>query len=267
MLYGSEKAAAETDWKRAIGYRLLGELHVPGRLRIWHVIAELRRLGLWANRPLRVLDAGGGEGAFSYHAARRFPAWTVVVADNEPRTLERGRRIKAALKLDNLEVREADLLRLEDEEAYDVAVCSDVLEHIHEDGRVVEGLARALKPGGVVILTSPSVPQPEHLAIVARHEKKIGFTPADYGHVRQGYSVEDFTRILGQAGLQVEDVRTIFGRFGLLMFDVFFVMGDSRPHPVGFALLFPFYMALSGLDLAFPGRGGAGMLGTGRKPL
>lgn len=266
MLYGSEKAAGEKDWKRRLGYTLLGEMHVPGRLRIWHVIRELRRLGLWENRSLQLLDAGGGEGAFSYHVARRFPAWRVVVADNEQETLGRGRRMKEQLGLKNLEVREADLLRFDEPDTYDVAVCSDVLEHIHEDGRVVSNLARALRPGGFLILTSPSMPQPKHLPFVAWREKRIGFSPADYGHVRTGYAETDFVRVLGESGLEVDRIRFTYGPFGLLMFDLFFVLGDSRPNPGVYLLMFPLYMGLSGLDLVLPGRHGAGILGVGRRP-
>ena len=264
-VYGREKALAEDDWRRRLGYRAIGEMHMPGRLRIWHVMKEMRRLGFWNGRPVRMLDAGGGEGAFAYHMARRFPAWTVVVADNADSTLERGRRIRDALGLQNLHVRRADLLDFDEEAAYDVIVCSDVLEHIEDDGRVMRGLARALRPGGAVILTSPGVPQPKHLPLVAWRERRIGFSPSDYGHVRQGYSEETLGGIIRDAGLDVERIRWTYGRFGTLMFDLFFVTGDSRPNPLVFAALFPLYMALSALDVALPARHGAGILGVGRK--
>src|SRR5262245_61532222 len=109
MVYGREKAWGETDWRRRIGYWLFGELHIPGRLRSWHIIRALRRLGLWDAAPRALYDAGGGEGAFAFHVARRFPAWRVVIGDNEARTIERALRIKRALGLDNLEVRDVDL--------------------------------------------------------------------------------------------------------------------------------------------------------------
>jgi 2-polyprenyl-3-methyl-5-hydroxy-6-metoxy-1,4-benzoquinol methylase len=265
-VYGREKAFGETNRVKRMGYQLLGELHIPGRLRIWHVIKELRRLGFWSRRPLHVLDAGGGEGAFSYYLARRFPEWRVVVADNEPKTLEKGRRIKEGLKLDNLEVAQVDLLNFDHVARYDVVICSDVLEHIVDDQGVMHGLARALKPGGFVILTSPSTPQPKHLPLVAWREKKIGFTPADYGHVREGYSEESLSRVIRDSGLEVEKVRFTFGRFGTFMFDIFFVTGDSRPNPLVFAGLLPFYLGLSALDLALPIGHGAAILGVGRKP-
>jgi 2-polyprenyl-3-methyl-5-hydroxy-6-metoxy-1,4-benzoquinol methylase len=267
MLYGQEKAFGEADWRRRLGYRTVGEIHVPGRLRIWHVIKELRRLGLWNPRPLTVLDAGGGEGSFCYFMARRFPGWRVVLGDNAPSTLERAAAIRQALGLGNLELREMDLLDLGERETYDAIVCSDVLEHIEEDGRVVSNLAAALKPGGLLIVTSPSVPQPRHLPLVAWREERIAFTPEDYGHVRQGYSEADLERLFTNADLETERVRRTFGPFGTLMYDIFFVTGDSQPNPVVFAGLFPLYLGLSALDVMLPApQAGAAILGVARKP-
>ncbi len=266
MLYGQEKAFGEADWRRRLGYRLVGEMHVPGRLRIWHVIKELRRLGLWRPASLTVLDAGGGEGSFCYFMARKFPRWRVVLGDNAASTLERAAAIRQALRLENLDLREMNLLDLGEHEAYDLIVCSDVLEHIEEDQRVVGNLAAALKPGGYLVVTSPSVPQPKHLPLVAWREKRIGFTPEDYGHVRQGYGEADLERIFAEAGLETQRIRRTFGPFGTLMFDLFFVTGDSRPNPLVFAVLFPFYLGLSALDLFVPSKRGAAILGVARKP-
>ena len=57
-----------------------------------------------------------------------------------------------------------------------------------------------------------------------------------------------------------------YGPFGTLMFDIFFVTGDSRPNPLVFAALFPFYLGLSALDLWSPSKTGAAILGVARKP-
>jgi 2-polyprenyl-3-methyl-5-hydroxy-6-metoxy-1,4-benzoquinol methylase len=266
-MYGREKAWGETNWKRRAGYLLLGELHAPGRLRAWHVIKQLKRFGFWGPEPRTMLDAGGGEGAFSYWFAKKFPEWRVVVADNEAATLERGHRIKAGLKLSNLEIRAADLRDPSEEKAYDVVLCTDVLEHIEEDELVVKHLAMALKPGGILIITSPSVPQPKHLALVRWRERRIGFQPSDYGHVRDGYSERQLEMLFDNAGLEVETVHRTFGKFGTLMFDIFFVTGDNRPNTLVYAALFPVYMALALLDVSLPGRNGAAVLGVGRKRL
>src|SRR2546422_11003911 len=266
MVYGREKAWGESDRKRRLGYQLFGELHVPGRLRSWHVMKELRRRGLWNETPRALLDAGGGEGAFAYHVARRFPSWQVAVADNEPKTIERAHRIKRGLRLDNLEVREVDLLYPGDEAAWDIVVCADVLEHIESHDVVVKHLAHALRPGGILIVTSPSVPQPRHLPMVAWRERRIGFHPSDYGHVRDGYSAQDLRLLLENAGLDVDAIKFTFGRPGTLMFDLFFATGDNRPNPLVYAALLPMYLGLAKLDVSQEHAHGAAILGIGRKP-
>jgi SAM-dependent methyltransferase len=266
MLYGSEKAWGEPDWKRRLGYRWLGELHIPGRLRSWLIMRALRRSGCWDRAPRTLYDAGGGEGAFALHVARRFPSWRVVVADNEPRTLARARAIKQALGLDNLVVREVDLREPGEAEAHDVVVCADVLEHIEEDALVVKNLAHGLKPGGILVITSPSVPQPRHLPLVAWRERRSGFDPSHYGPVRAGYSEAQVHALFEDAGLTAGTVRRTFGRAGTLMFDLFFVTGDSRPHPAAYVALFPLYMLLAGVDYLFPSRQGAAVMGVARKP-
>ena len=265
MLFGREKAYAEADWKRRVGYALLGELHIPGRLRVWHIIRELRRLGYWHDTPVALLDAGGGEGAFAYYCARRFPQWRVVVADNEPEAIARGQQMKQRLGLHNLEVRSIDLLEEQGPETFDVVICSDVLEHIEQDERVVQNLAQVLKPHGILILTSPSIPQRQHLRLVAWRERRIGFHPAHYGHVRDGYSPKDMERLLKQSGLSSERIQWTFGRFGTLMFDLFFVTGDNQPNVVVYMVLFPFYMGLSWLDVCLPNHDGSAIMAVGRK--
>ncbi len=266
MLFGREKRFGEADWKRRLGYTLLGEMHIPGRLRVWHLIKVLRELGLWQPKPLAMLDAGGGEGAFAYNCARRFPAWQVVVADDEPETLARGRRIQAGLGLHNLQVQPVDLTDFHATACYDIVICSDVLEHIEDDETVVRNLACALKPGGVLCLTSPSIPQRRHLALVAWRERRIGFHPSQYGHVRDGYSTADMQHFLEANDLVVNTIRWTFGRFGTLMFDIFFVTGDNRPPLLAYAALFPVYLGLSALDVALPNRSGSAILAVGRKP-
>lgn len=43
--------------------------------------------------------------------------------------------------------------------AYDVAVCSEVLEHVGPWSDVLENIARILKPGGLLLLTTPNDPK------------------------------------------------------------------------------------------------------------
>ena len=163
-------------------------------------------------------------------------------------------------------MREVDLLYPGDEAAWDIVVCADVLEHIESHDVVVKHLAHALRPGGILIVTSPSVPQPRHLPMVAWRERRIGFHPSDYGHVRDGYSAQDLRLLLENAGLDVDAIKFTFGRPGTLMFDLFFATGDNRPNPLVYAALLPMYLGLAKLDVSQEHAHGAAILGIGRKP-
>ncbi len=87
----------------------------------------------------------------------------------------------------------ADGRRLPFRGAFDAIGAFDVLEHIPEDDAVLEGLARALRPGGGLLLTVP-----QHPGL---------WSPADVqaGHVRR-YRRRDLIGKVRAAGFEVEFV-------------------------------------------------------------
>jgi SAM-dependent methyltransferase len=217
-------------------------------------------------RPVRLLEAGCGKGDLAVYLARRNPHWQVVGLELDPERLDRGRRAAQYLGLKNIEFRSGDLLDPMFDAEFDLILSADVLEHIEDDLAVLRNLCRALRPGGFVLVTSPSIPQRKHLRTVSWREKRIGFQPSDYGHVRDGYSREDLEgKFITAGGLPV-DCRFTFGFFGTLAFDLFFTIGDNRPNPLVYALMFPWLMALAGLDVAFPTRTGSAILAVAQRP-
>jgi 2-polyprenyl-3-methyl-5-hydroxy-6-metoxy-1,4-benzoquinol methylase len=264
-MYGSEKWICEPNPVRRWAYRLLGEINVPGRLRSYHILGALRRLGLM-DRPIRMLEAGCGKGDLAIYLARRNPHWQIVGLELDPEKVERARLVAERLGLTNIEFRLGNLEDPSFDSEFDLILNADVLEHIQDDVTVIRNFCRALRPGGFVLVTSPSIPQRKHLRTVYWREKRIGFHPSDYGHVRDGYSKQDLEEKFAAAGGRVVDCRFTFGLFGTLAFDVFFSIGDSHPNPVVYALMFPWLMALAGLDLALPTRTGSAILAVAQRP-
>ena len=109
--------------------------------------------------PGKALDAGCGSGRVSVALARA--GFDVTGVDSEERVIEMAGRIaaEADLRIDfrilDLESSTGEL----DEGAYDLAVCSEVLEHVRSPRAVVERIRRLLKPGGRLILTVPRDPR------------------------------------------------------------------------------------------------------------
>jgi 2-polyprenyl-3-methyl-5-hydroxy-6-metoxy-1,4-benzoquinol methylase len=104
-----------------------------------------------ANLPgsaAKVLEVGVGAGIFTRYLSER--SCQVLAIDINPAFL------RAVNHLPGVDTREADLATLE-VSGFDLALCSEVLEHLRPDTsqRALDGLFTALRPGGVLVLTTP----------------------------------------------------------------------------------------------------------------
>ena len=148
--------------------------------------------------------------------ARLHPDWLVHGIDLEDDRVERCRTAAKNLALRNVSFSRDNLLNLSANSQYDLITNTDVLEHIEDDRGALANLARALAPGGYLLLTFPSVPQRRHLKLVAWRERRIGFKPEDIGHVRPGYSPEMINGLAREVGTRAgQDACGRTGRSGI----------------------------------------------------
>ena len=152
-----------------------------GRLRYRVVAATLRRwLAEVSDGPLRVLDAGGGNGRDAVQLAVQ--GHDVTVLDTAPDMLDLARAAAAAAGVGSrLHTVAADLEDLHALAAltrhraggsgsFDVVLCHDVLQHRGSLQRVREDvatLASSLRPGGLLSLLAPN-PAADVLAAAVR---------------------------------------------------------------------------------------------------
>lgn len=155
----------------------------------------------WKSGPRDVLDAGSGNGYFSWLA---YQSGARVVAIN----LDAGQVEKSKEFL--LGFREADpaRLRLEHRSLYELSdelrtfdeiICYEVLEHLVRDNEVVGEFFRILRPGGILHLCCPNRLHP-------RHQREVLDTSETGGHVRAGYTEDEYRRLLEPAGFRIERV-------------------------------------------------------------
>jgi SAM-dependent methyltransferase len=155
----------------------------------------------WKSGARDVLDAGSGNGYFSWLA---YQSGARVVALNfEQRQVEKARDFLIRYrKADPARLRfeQCNLYNLDKEQrTFDEIICFEVLEHIKGDQRVVKEFYRILRPGGVLHVCCPHRLHPRHQAEVL-DENETG------GHVRQGYTEEDYHMLLGSVGFKIEKV-------------------------------------------------------------
>jgi SAM-dependent methyltransferase len=263
--FGIEKAAVESSSIKRLGYRLLGEIHISGRIRLYHVLRAIASLGLPQN-GVRMLDAGTGRGDIALHFSRLRPGWRVRGIEILQERVDHCCAAAATLGIDNVSFQRGDLLELNANAEYDLITNTDVLEHIEDDRRALANLARALKPGGHLILTFPSDPGRRHLRLLQWLERRRGVARGVVGHVREGYSPERVRVLLSDVGLEPIRIKWTYGFFGTLAHDIFFILGDSEINPLAFALALPFLLTLTFIEGHTATRHGSALLVVAAKP-
>lgn len=147
--------------------------------------------------PIATLDAGCGNGALAFAAYRLGNRVLGVTLDAEQiakaseffafRGIEAGR---LEFQLCNL----YDLPGLGRQ--FDQIICSETLEHIKDDARVVGHFHALLREGGVLHVCSPFSNHPEHHGRFDVNEE-AGW------HVRDGYTIETYRKLLEPAGFEI----------------------------------------------------------------
>ena len=82
---------------------------------------------------------------------------------------------------------------------FDVVITNDVHEHVEDPEAVNRELARLVKPGGTVIVTTP---RGDERKLAARLKHRVGMGLAEYGHVVAGYDIPFHERQLKAVGLK-----------------------------------------------------------------
>jgi 2-polyprenyl-3-methyl-5-hydroxy-6-metoxy-1,4-benzoquinol methylase len=148
-----------------------------------------------------LLDAGCGNGWLTINlASDGFECLGLGWNDDDlARARRRSQRFATSAAFDVQDLRRLDE-RTDLAEAFDVVTCTETIEHIIDDASVVRGLARALKPGGILLLTAPNV---EFRPIGGDDVVEV---EENGGHVRKGYGPDDLRALCAQACLEVEEI-------------------------------------------------------------
>jgi SAM-dependent methyltransferase len=142
------REASPHDFYERIAERFEGLDHPADVRRRLSVVFD-ECLGAMDLAGVRTLDAGCGYGLFSAIAGRRGAA--VVSLDVGERLVGRAMARASSRGV----VGDACRLGLRDG-SFDLVISSEMLEHTHAPARAVGELARVLRPGGLLVLTTPN---------------------------------------------------------------------------------------------------------------
>lgn len=177
--------------RRQLGLEERIALSAPTRrLRFALALEELERYA--GTRPLRVLDAGCGDGLLSLAIAQRHHSWEVVGVDVLSEAISTARRRAQQRGLGNVRFVHGDLLDPRSERNFDAVLAIECLTEIPHDQGALRTMTAALRQGGILIAHVPErswAPILPGSAPIWRHE------------VRHGYSAEEFAAALRNAGV------------------------------------------------------------------
>ncbi len=167
------------------------------------------------------LDAGCGNGAFSFAAIKR--GNKVLGIDFDKEKLKKCATLRDYLKINaqQCEFKVFDIYDLPKLNLnFDQIICFETLEHLRRDKEVVGIFSKILKSGGILHLCTP------------RANRKIMYGEVmseneDGGHMRLGYERADLKALLESAGFTILNSDKAVGFFGLRLLNIVQWMGLS----------------------------------------
>jgi len=223
-------------------------------------------LGENAGRTCLMITCGDNNGAMNWHIRNTGGKWSWADAERDSIA-----QIGEVTGDDVTEMDKDNPSLPYPDETFDVIITIDVHEHLKKPGLVNQELARLVKPGGRVIVTTPNGDKDK---LVTRIKLSIGMRPEDYGHYVVGYDVSQLNGQLEEVDLtphQAASYSKFFTEMLELVINFAYVKilskrseakvekGQIAPQNLGqvksvektlklYSFLYPIFLAISKLD-------------------
>jgi SAM-dependent methyltransferase len=175
----------ETHWQQYASSAKFNPAQTFRRDLIWELIRER------APKACRILDIGSGQGDLASDLHARMPRAEILGIELSAAGIEMARQKAPAARFSQCNLLEAVTVPPEYRQWAEVAVCSEVLEHVDEPATLLKNARGFFARNCLVIVTVPGGP----MSAFDRH----------IGH-RRHYTPEALGEVLIQSGLEVEFV-------------------------------------------------------------
>jgi len=232
-------------------------------LRTWHVKKALKKILRKYPGEAFVLDAGAGFGQYTWRMSRMNRLWKIKAVDIDQVHINNNNVFFRKAGLSGRVICETmDLTQLNESDTYDFILSVDVMEHIRDDELVFRNFCRALRPGGSVLISTPS----DQGGSDVHNKEEHSFIDE---HVRDGYGIAEISQKLERAGFDSIRASYTYGKPGNISWRL------SMKYPVQmlnrsnlFFVILPFYylaffpvaVILNFFDIFLTHKSGTGLL-------
>lgn len=204
---------------------------------------------LLKKNPKKILDAGSGIGVHTLFLGKKFKNAKITGGEIDKYKLQSSKALANESNIKNVEFEYLNITKTNNKATYDLAVCIDVLEHIHNYELVLMNFSKLLKSGGYLYI---HVPQPNQKRIFSslknwHHED----------HAREGIAKSELENKLKKLGFKIIVSRETLGFFGKLSWELNHIMLSKSFVLAG--IIFPFLYGLALLDLLWKNKNGLGI--------
>jgi len=207
-----------------------------------------------------ILDAGCGSGVFAFELAKLHPGAQVLGVDSEAELVARDNEVASRANLANCRFQQGDVTKLGFDEAFDLVVSVDNLEHVADDVEAMRTLWHSLRPGGRLVVHTPGYER--RWILLGR---RVNFDVP--GHVRPGYKADELVAKLRTAGFEVADHHYTYGILETFTNNIsYLVTGADEQNKFAYAAIFPALLALSYFGRFSNPSWGAGVLAVAYRP-
>jgi len=176
-------------------------------LRAWHVQRELKKWKKSAPDKAHILDAGSGFGQYTYFMSKLAPNYCILGVDVKEDQVCECNEFFRAIGKEQVLFKTGDLTKFVKEEAFDLVLCVDVMEHIEEDVQTMGNYQKSLKDGGLLIISTPS----DQGGSDVHGDDETSFIEE---HVRDGYNMQEIKDKLRSVGFSKVKAHYSYGSPG-----------------------------------------------------
>jgi 2-polyprenyl-6-hydroxyphenyl methylase/3-demethylubiquinone-9 3-methyltransferase len=179
-------------------------LHDLNPVRAAYVAARVKLPGA------RIADVGCGGGLLSEALAKSGAQVTGIDMGEKVIEIARLHLHESKLETPDLHVdyrvQSSAELASSEPESFDAVCCMELIEHVPDPAALVNDLARMVKPGGVVVMSTLNRTPAAFGAAILGAEYLMRMLPRGTHHYAQFLKPSELGRLLRHAGLEVEDV-------------------------------------------------------------